>query len=260
MMKKHTFTLIELLVVIAIIAILAGMLLPALAKTKEFARSTKCIGSNIKTITQYSMFYCETFKDYPPCELLSVKEISPDGTITLIGGTSYWIDVFAELSNLRKAKYYGSRNLKGSLFQCPSVSDSQMVINNHMTNYGTNSMAITGGRAMKRQNIKRVTDLKSPSRTFWWGESGSYYCSPCTGTGGVYEDWSKGFYARNVLAHDDFGSENFSFFDGHAENRKKTAFPNISTFGLTVSAWDLQNTYFINGFPWTPGQATWNNM
>ena len=72
-MEKHfsrkscsVFTLIELLIVITIIAILAGMLLPALNSARESARRTKCVGV-LKQLGIAVHAYAMDFKDFVPC-------------------------------------------------------------------------------------------------------------------------------------------------------------------------------------------------
>ena len=63
--RAGKFTLIELLVVIAIIAILAAMLMPALSKAREAARSSNCI-NNLKTCGLTVFQYADSFRNWAP--------------------------------------------------------------------------------------------------------------------------------------------------------------------------------------------------
>lgn len=64
-MKKKGFTLVELLVVIAIIALLMGILMPALARVRQIAFRMVC-GTNLSGIGKAMLIYSNDYDDELP--------------------------------------------------------------------------------------------------------------------------------------------------------------------------------------------------
>jgi type II secretory pathway pseudopilin PulG len=180
--RLSAFTLVELLVVIGIIAVLIGILLPALNRARAAALTVAC-SSNIKQVYLAARNYATENKDNLPYGMTFVKESPVTGRPT-DGGSSGYITWFSQcdkymtkgatdniLLDANTGYYDGATRRRFSqAFKCPAVDPGLFKQQIH---YGYHSVAManmTLERKVDKQNANgpvKFTQLYPENALFW---------------------------------------------------------------------------------------------